>query len=226
MLKAVIFDMDGVLVDSEPLHYSAYQKMFQDYQLEVSDSLYQSFTGQATLEICQKLVSTFNLNLKAETLVETKRIYFKQLLEEAQDFKLIKGVRPLIQNYYDAGLCLVLASSASMVNINRIFKRFDLDPYFKAKFSGADLKASKPHPELFIKAAHATGFAKEHCMVIEDAANGVLAAKRAGLFCVGFDSPHSKNQDLSLADLRIRSFKEIYYSKISTYFEKDSTSSP
>jgi beta-phosphoglucomutase-like phosphatase (HAD superfamily) len=99
MLRAVIFDMDGVLVDSEPLHYSAYQKMFQDYQLQVSDSLYQSFTGQATLEICQKLVNTFNLNLKAETLVETKRIYFKQLLEEAQDFKLIKGVRPLIQNY-------------------------------------------------------------------------------------------------------------------------------
>ena len=63
MLKAVIFDMDGVLVDSEPLHFSAYQKMFKDYQLEVSETLYQSFTGQATLEICQQLVDKFNLKL-------------------------------------------------------------------------------------------------------------------------------------------------------------------
>lgn len=221
MLKAVIFDMDGVLVDSEPLHFSAYQKMFKDYQLQVSETLYQSFTGQATLEICQQLVDKFNLKIRAEELVEAKRYYFKQLLEESQDFKLIQGVKPLIQNYHDAGLNLVLASSASMVTINCIFERFDLDPYFSAKFSGADLKASKPHPEIFIKATQSTGFTNKNCMVIEDATNGVLAAKRAGLFCVGFASPHSKNQDLSQADLRIQDFNEIYFSQIKTFFETE-----
>ena len=89
-----------------------------------------------------------------------------------------------------------------MININRIFKRFDLDPYFKAKLSGADLKASKPHPEIFVKATEASGFPKENCFVIEDSTNGICAAKSAGLFCVGFESPHSKNQDYTKADLK------------------------
>ena len=218
MLKAVIFDMDGVIVDSEPLHHKAYQKMFLDFDLNVSDKLYESFTGQATLAICQRLCDEFSLKLKADILINSKRRHFDILFEEAQDFELISGVLDLIEDYYKAGLTLILGSSASMQNINRIFKRFDLDKYFKTKFSGADLKASKPHPEIFIKAAAATGYLKENCFVIEDSTNGILAAKAAGLFCVGFDSPHSKNQDYSKADLTITSFKEIHYSKIKTYF--------
>ena len=219
MLKAVIFDMDGVIVDSEPLHHKAYQKMFVDFNLDVSNALYESFTGQATLAICENLCTTFNLKEDPKILVERKRTHFNYLFEEDQELELIEGVFELIQNYFNAGLTLVLASSASMQNINRIFKRFDLDPYFKAKFSGADLQASKPHPEIFIKANDSTGFPSENCFVIEDSTNGIQAAKTAGLFCVGFDSPHSKNQDYSDADLTIQSFKEIEYLKMKSFFE-------
>jgi len=218
MLRAVIFDMDGVIVDSEPLHHKAYQKMFDDFGLEVSNSMYESFTGKATLAICEKLCNTFNLKLTPETLINRKREHFNILFEQDQDFNLIDGVRQLIEEYSEAGLTLVLASSASMQNINRIFKRFELDPYFKAKLSGADLKASKPHPEIFIKATSETGFLRENCFVIEDSTNGIKAAKAAGLFCVGFDSPHSKNQDYKEADLTINSFKEIEFNKIKTLF--------
>lgn len=218
MLKAVIFDMDGVIVDSEPIHYKAYQKMFSDFKLEVSDSLYESFTGQATLTICKRLCGEFSLNIEAEMLVERKRNHFNLLFEEDKKFQLIEGVFDLIKEYHRAGLTLVLASSASMQNINRIFKRFDLDPYFKAKLSGADLKASKPHPEIFIKATKATAFEKENCFVIEDSTNGIRAAKSAGLFCVGFDSPHSKNQDYTQANLTVNSFKEIAFIKIKSFF--------
>ena len=84
----------------------------------------------------------------------------------------------LIKNYHDNGLTLVLASSASMPNINRIFERFNLDQYFVAKLSGADLKQSKPHPEIFIKAAIASGHPKKNCMVIEDSSNGIKAPIR------------------------------------------------
>src|SRR6056300_1435929 len=213
MLKAVIFDMDGVIVDSEPLHHRAYQKMFLEIGLTVSDQLYEIFTGKATLAICQRLCTEFNLEGKAETLVQCKRKHFKTLFEEAQDFQLLEGVLERIQEYHKAGLTLILASSASMQNINRIFKRFDLDHYFKAKLSGADLKASKPHPEIFIKATSETGFLRENCFVIEDSTNGIKAAKAAGLFCVGFDSPQSKNQDYKEADLTINSFKEIEFNK-------------
>ena len=102
-----------------------------------------------------------------------------------------------------------------MPNINRIFERFNLDPYFKSKLSGADLKASKPHPEIFIKAAEASGFQKNECVVIEDSTNGIRAAKDAGIYCIGFDSFHSRNQDYSRADLVVNSFNAISYSKIS-----------
>ena len=218
MLKAVIFDMDGVIVDSEPLHRKAYQRMFFDFELEVSNELYESFTGQSTQAICEILCNLFNLNYKAELLVNRKRKHFELLFDEDDELSLIEGVLDLIKDYYKSGLNLILASSASMQNINRIFKRFDLDSYFKCKLSGADLKASKPHPEIFIKATEASGFLKENCLVIEDSTNGISAAKSAGLFCVGFNSANSKNQNYTDADMIIESFKEIKYSKILTKF--------
>ena len=218
MLKAVIFDMDGVIVDSEPLHRKAYQRMFFDFELEVSNELYGSFTGQSTQAICEILCNLFNLNYKAELLVNRKRKHFELLFDEDDELNLIEGVLDLIKDYYKSGLNLILASSASMQNINRIFKRFDLDSYFKCKLSGADLKASKPHPEIFIKATEASGFLKENCLVIEDSTNGISAAKSAGLFCVGFNSANSKNQNYTDADMIIESFKEIKYSKILSKF--------
>lgn len=214
MLKAVLFDMDGVIVDTEPLHRKAYFRMFEDVNIDVDDALYDSFTGQATLPICRTLCQHFNLSETPEHLVSTKRKHFKYLFENDTDLAMLEGVHELIKDYYENGLTLVLASSASMPNINRIFERFDLDRFFKAKISGADLKASKPHPEIFIKAAQLAGEAPENCMVIEDSTNGIAAAKAANIYCVGFKSPHSANQDYSKADRVITSFGEILFSKL------------
>ena len=216
MLKAVLFDMDGVIVDTEPLHKKAYFMMFEDVNIEVSEALFESYTGQSTINICKQLCERFSLKQHPETLVTIKRKHFKVLFDTDTSLKLIDGVLDLIKEYHDNGLTLILASSASMPNINRIFKRFDLDQYFKAKLSGADLKASKPHPEIFVKAAEASGFSKGECMVIEDSTNGIKAAKAAGIYCVGFDSLHSKNQDYSLANIVVSHFKEIAYSRVST----------
>jgi HAD superfamily hydrolase (TIGR01509 family) len=158
------------------------------------------------------------LEVSPEVLVASKRKHFVPLFENDVDFSLLEGVLDLIKSYHENGLILVLASSASMENINRIFERFDLDQYFTAKLSGADLKASKPHPEIFINAAEASGFSKSECMVIEDSTNGIIAAKAAGIYCVGYNSVHSKNQDYSQADLVIEGFREISYSRIITEF--------
>lgn len=210
--------MDGVIVDSEPLHHKAYQNMFKDINIQVSDALYESYTGQATLPICQHLCKTFNLTESPETLMAIKRKHFKYLFDNDDRFKLIDGTLNLIQDYHNNSLKLVLASSASMANINRIFTRFNLDQYFIAKLSGADLKASKPHPEIFINAAKASGFKREQCIVIEDSSNGIKAANAAGIFSIGYDSLHSKNQDYSNANLVINDFKEIAFSKIEKLF--------
>ncbi|MGY8950123.1 MAG: HAD family hydrolase, partial [Flavobacteriales bacterium] len=120
----------------------------------------------------------------------------------------------LIKDYFENILTLVLASSASMTNIERIFKKFDLNKFFKAKISGADLKESKPNPEIFIKAAELSGFKKEECIVIEDSTSGIMAAKSAGIYCVGYNSYNSKNQNYDNASLVISDLNEIKFSKI------------
>jgi beta-phosphoglucomutase family hydrolase len=214
MLKAVIFDMDGVIIDSEPMHRKAYHDMFKEVNISVSEELYESFTGQSTLNICKRLCDHFNLEVSPETLVALKRKHYKQFFETNSDLTLIDGVEDLIKDYHKNGLKLVLGSSAAMSSIEQIFERFDLNQYFVAKLSGADLKESKPHPEIFIKAAEASGFTTEECMVIEDSTNGIKAANTAGIFCVGYDSFHSKNQDYSTANKVIKDFREIAFDKI------------
>ena len=218
MLKAVLFDMDGVVVNTEPLHHKAYYKMFADVNIGVSKELYESYTGQSTINICRHLVNHFNLKETPETLVNLKRQHFKYLFENDTSLALIDGVLERIKDYYNNGLTLVLASSASMPNINRVFQRFDLDQYFVAKLSGADLKASKPHPEIFINAAKASGNNKEECVVIEDSTNGMQAAKSAGIFCVGYHGDSKSTQDFRLADHEIFDFSEIEFQKLNSFF--------
>jgi len=215
MLKAVIFDMDGVIVNSEPLHHLAYKKMFEEFQLDVSNSLYESFTGQSTHTICKQLCEIFNIYEDPNLLVQSKRKHFKVIFDNDTSFQMIDGALELIQDYFDNNLTLVLASSASMTNIERIFEKFDLNKYFKSRISGADLKESKPNPEIFVKAAKLSGHSKDECIVIEDSTNGIIAAKSAGIYCVGYNSFNSKNQNYDNADLVISSLNEINFKKVS-----------
>jgi HAD superfamily hydrolase (TIGR01509 family) len=218
MLKAVLFDMDGVIVDTEPLHCKAYHQMFDDVNIEVDATLYESFTGQSTINICKRIVQHFNLKDSPEYLMRLKRKHYKYLFKNDDELALIDGVLELIKDYHNNGITLVVASSASMNGINQIFERFNLNPYFKGKFSGADLKKSKPHPEIFTKAAEFTGFSRAECMVIEDSTNGIKAASAAGIFCTAFKSEHSTGQDYSLANFVISDFKEISTSKQNDFF--------
>ena len=216
MVKAILFDMDGVIVDTEPLHHKAYHKMFDDYNINMNPDLYESFTGQSTRNVCTNIVNYYNLNVSPVDLELCKRNHFNGLFTTDKSLALLDGVHDIIKDYYANGLTLILASSASMGTINKVFTRFELDQYFKAKISGADLKASKPHPEIFKKAAQLAGFKQEECIVIEDSTNGIEAAKAAGSYCIGYDSLHSKNQDYSKADLVVSSFKDIPYQKIAS----------
>ncbi len=218
MLKAVLFDMDGVIVDTEPLHRKAYHQMFNDVNINVDAKLYESFTGQSTLNICKRLVTYFKLNETHEHLMTLKRKHYSYLFTHDEDLTLIDGVLELIKDYHANNITLVVASSASMTGINQIFERFNLNQYFSAKFSGADLKQSKPHPEIFIKAAKSTGFKNAECMVIEDSTNGIKAAHAAGIFCVGFKSKHSTGQDYSLANYVINNFEDIKTAKQNIFF--------
>ena len=210
--------MDGVIVDTEPLHRKAYFQMFSDFEIEVSDDLYTSFTGASTKRVCNTLIEKYNLNANHEELSIIKRKYFKDYFYNDADFNLIAGVKDIIEHYFENNIKLVLASSASMTTINMVFEKFDLEKYFIGKISGADLKESKPHPEIFILASEISKESKENCMVIEDSTNGILAAHSAGIFCTAYQSEHSTNQVYDKANLLISDFSEIEMHKINPYF--------
>lgn len=208
-LKCIIFDMDGVIIDSEEIHKKAYYETFASIRVNVSDQLYKTLTGSSTINAFQKLVTHFNLDLDPEKLVLEKRKKYVNFFENDPTLHLVEGVEEFIKYSFNRGFTLVLASSSAMVNIDRVFNRFDLNSYFTAKISGADLRASKPHPEIFEKAAILGKTSKEHCIVIEDSDNGVKSANDAGIFVVGYKNPIVEDQTLENADFIIESFDEL-----------------
>lgn len=210
--------MDGVIVDTEPLHRKAYFKTFHDLGIDVSEELYTSFTGASTRKVCDTLIENFNLSQTFEEIAKIKRDYFKDYFYNDEEFDLIPGVKELIEHYYENGITLILASSATMTTIDMVFEKFELEKYFSGKISGADLKESKPHPEVFLLAAEMAKQPVENCMVIEDSTNGILAAHRAKIFCAAYRSPNSKNQDYTLADTVVSDYEDLQIDKISQYF--------
>ncbi len=214
MIKTVIFDMDGVIVDTEPVHHFAYNQLFKQLQIEISPALYASFTGNSTKNIFEKLKTEFKLTQDVETLVNLKRELFNDAFDHKEDLYLLDGVEQLIQELHSEGMQLILASSSATVTINRIFNRFNLFRYFSHIVSGEDFPKSKPHPAIFLKAVELSKVSASECIVIEDSTNGILAAKAAGIYCIGYDSVNSKLQDYSSADQIITNFRELNYQKI------------
>jgi HAD superfamily hydrolase (TIGR01509 family) len=206
--------MDGVIVDTEPVHHFAYQQHFKQLNIDVSPEMYASFTGNSTKNIYERLKSVYGLKEDVLDLVEVKRNLFNDAFDQKEDLFLLDGVEELILELHQNGMQLILASSSANVTIQRIFNRFDLDQYFTHKVSGEDFPKSKPHPAIFQKAAELAQTPVEHCIVIEDSTNGIMAAKAAGIYCVGYDSFHSKMQDYSLADKVISHFNELSFEKI------------
>lgn len=216
MIQTVIFDMDGVIVDTEPVHHYAYNQHFKQLNIDITPEIYASFTGNSTKNIFEKLKTQFNLKDDVATLVETKRNLFNDAFDQKQDLYLLDGVEDLIKELYVNGMQLVLASSSAHVTINRIFNRFGLHHYFTHIVSGEDFPKSKPNPAIFLKAAELAKTSVENCIVIEDSTNGIKAAHAAGIYCIGYDSVNSKLQDYSMADKVISHFDELSFEKIRT----------
>jgi len=209
MIKTVIFDMDGVIVDTEPVHKYAYFKHFEELGIDVTEELYATFTGNSTRNVFQKLKDQFLLNQEVEDLILRKRSLFNDAFDTKPDLELISGVYDLIVDLHQNDIELILASSASKGTIERVFNRFELNDFFSHKVSGEDFPKSKPDPTIFVHAASLSKNQKDECIVIEDSTNGVKAAVGAGIYCLGYNSENSKLQNLDGASVLVNDFREI-----------------
>jgi HAD superfamily hydrolase (TIGR01509 family) len=209
MIRTVIFDMDGVIIDTEPIHHHAFFTQFAELGIPVTEAEYATFLGKSTRNVFQHLKAQYHLAPDVETMLKRKRELFNKAFDEDAGLDLLPGVRALIEDLQQQHVQLVVASSASKATIARVFNRFGLGPYFTHIVSGEDFERSKPDPAIFLRAAELAETPVSECIVIEDSANGVAAAKAAGIYCIGYASEHSAGQDLRQADRIIKHFSEL-----------------
>ncbi|MBU2526688.1 MAG: HAD family phosphatase [Bacteroidetes bacterium] len=206
MVKTVIFDMDGVIIDSEPLHEIAQKKFMQSLGFSITPDEKQAFIGTSSKNMWQKLKAQYGLHPSVEELSEMNlEVYFEVL--DQTDIEPIAGVVPLLQSLHQQEIKLILASSSEQKSIDKVLRLFDIEHFFSHKISGAAFTHSKPHPEIFLNAVKISESKTATTVVIEDSTNGLKAAKAADIFCFGYDNPNSPGQDMKLADQVLTSFE-------------------
>jgi beta-phosphoglucomutase family hydrolase len=213
MIKAFIFDMDGVIIDSEPMHFETEKMVMREFGIEIQDDELSSYVGVAGLKMWADLIDKYQLNAAPDMLVKKKSQYSKIYFGN-ESFSTINGIDDLLGDLKRKGIYIGLASSSAREFIELILNKLNIFHYFDVIVSGEEVGKSKPEPEIFLKAASHLNVSPQYCMVLEDSSNGVKAAKSAGMKCIAFRNPNSGNQDLSLADIVVDSISDINYSAV------------
>jgi len=200
--------MDGVLINSEPVHIRNEQALYKGLGLKISEEEQHTFIGVAAKEVWSRLINKHQLNKTSEEMLVVGRDIYLQSLQNGEVPPMEGGI-DLARYFREQGMNVLLASSATGITINAVIKNFGWETDFDFLVSSDDIKYSKPEPDIFLKAAELAGVDPSHCVVIEDSTNGVKAAKGAGTFCIGYQSDLAPYQDLSEADLIVTSLKEV-----------------
>ncbi|MDO5607411.1 MAG: HAD-IA family hydrolase [Capnocytophaga sp.] len=203
-----IFDMDGVLVDSEPMHKKILRQVCQSLGIDLSQEYFESLTGMAAIPMWAKIKEDTQRNESPEELTAYHREFFFEKLPSAQ-VPEVAGVKEVIQKLKANNYSLSVASSSPRRLIDYFTQQIDIQSYFDYIISGAELQRSKPFPDIFLKVATFYDVPPERFWVMEDSKHGVAAAKSAGMNCIGFQNPNSGSQDLSQADIIIPSMSVV-----------------
>ncbi len=199
--------MDGVIVDSEPMHIEAEKQTLLKHGVKITTEELRSYTGTTAEFEFNDLIRKYKLKTTVDSLFrEKERILFRLLEEKTQP---TKGVINLIRNLKQQGLKLGIATSGHRKLAHYYLDRLGIKQLFDAIVCSEDITHSKPDPEIFLKAAKKLGVDPVECVVIEDAKLGIEAATRAGMKRIGYRNPNSGNQDLSKADLIVRDFTKL-----------------
>jgi HAD superfamily hydrolase (TIGR01509 family) len=217
--KMVIFDMDGVLIDSEGFYKEINYQYFEELGVDITDEEYESFIGISASLMWDYIKKKGNVLEEVATLKKgEKERKYKYLTQKP--LAPMPGILSLLEKLKEQNYSLSLASSSDRKNIEVIVQKLDIASYFNYIVSGEEVQNGKPAPDIFLKAATQVNVAPKDCYVIEDSNNGARAAKAAGMQCVGLRSPNSGQQDLSMCDLIIDSFAEEHLKKIFSLIEK------
>lgn len=207
-MKAMLFDMDGVLVDSEPIHFAGRKRTLKRYGITITDDELYNYQSTSAKVFLRGIAQKRGVDIPIDEAAEFVPLDFKTEFDNSE-IKPIEGIKNLLENLAAKNVPMAIASSSSPQLIREMVKRLDIEKYFTALVSGYEVKNGKPAPDIYLKVAEMVKIAPAECVVLEDSHNGVLAGKAAEMYCIGFRSPHSGNQDLTQADIIVNKISEI-----------------
>lgn len=206
--NAVIFDMDGVLIDSYQAHYQSWVFMASRHGLQISERQFRDSFGRTSRE---SMAQYWGEGRFSETEVKAmdleKEADFRRII--SADFPAMPGARELVAAFDRGGFALAVGSSAPRENVELAVDRLGVRDRLQAIVTGSDVQRGKPDPQIFLTAAQRLGIPPARCVVIEDAQVGIAAAAAAGMACVGFASSGRTRESLSAAGLVIDSLSEV-----------------
>lgn len=202
-MKGFLFDLDGVLVSTEHNHFLAWQRCANSLGIEFTEKENELLKGVSRVDSLKKILElgakTIS-NEEFEALLKSKNDFYLESIQELNQSNLLPGVFNLLNKARELGILLGVGSSSK--NANFILDKLRISSYFEVVIDGNGVTDPKPHPEVFLNGAKALGLAPEACLVFEDAASGIAAAKAGGFTAVGVGNPHIADiADIYLNDL-------------------------
>ncbi|HSG30398.1 MAG TPA: HAD family phosphatase [Thermodesulfobacteriota bacterium] len=182
MIKAVIFDMDGVMIDSEPLWEKTEKIMMANRGLVYTPVYREKIVGLGQKDSAILLKDTFGLEDETEEIINSRISILLDIYDE--ELELVSGLESLLESLSDSPLKVALASSSPIRVINFVLDKFELGKYFDPVVSGDMVENGKPNPDIYLHTAGLIGLNPTECVVIEDSINGVVSAKAADMNCI------------------------------------------
>lgn len=211
-MNAVIFDIDGVLIDSFQAHFKSWKKMGSEYNKIVTETMFVETFGRTSREVIREWWGDTLPIYQAASMNERKEKIYRDILKE--NFPLMDGAMDLIDSIHQSGFAMAIGSSGPPLNVELVLKTLDPLSRFSAVVSGADVNLGKPDPQVFQVAADRLGINPKSCAVIEDSPAGIAAAVAAGMTSIALVGTVSADV-LTEADLVVQSLREITPNQIS-----------
>ena len=209
MERVILFDMDGVLVNTEPLHYRLWKQVFLERGVDLSFEAYKGCIGANGKRLMELVLEHYGLDFRGEKSLFDRYYQLKEENLRHGDIPRVEGVRETLLQLQKRGYRMAVASSSTQDYIELCTDRVGIAHFFDVRFSAERVKNTKPAPDVFLAAAERMNARPAECVVVEDSTNGTRAAKAAGMRCIGLCNPDSGDQDLSAADVLIHSFRDL-----------------